>query len=109
MYARKYIYLFLLFYFVFWVFGLMLRVCNGLSNPELVEMAPESPDDLAKSTREMVALRCLEDMFDLGAGLNKDGVSDVENKTVFYLSLSCEDVLQHILQEVYISISFLGF
>ncbi|KAK2653242.1 hypothetical protein Ddye_013098 [Dipteronia dyeriana] len=67
---------------------------------ELVEMAPESPDDLAKSTREMVALRCLEDMFDSGDGLNKDAVSDVENKTVIDLSQSCEDVLQHILQMI---------
>ncbi|KAL5744041.1 hypothetical protein ACOSP7_026898 [Xanthoceras sorbifolium] len=66
---------------------------------ELVEMVPESSDDLAKSTREMIALRCLEDLFDSGDGLNKDGVSAVDNKIVFDLSQSCEDVLQHVLQE----------
>ncbi|KAK4837863.1 hypothetical protein QYF36_009054 [Acer negundo] len=67
---------------------------------ELVEMVPESTEDLAKSTREMVALRCLEDLFDSSDGLNKDGVSAMENKIVFDLSRSCEDVLQHILQEI---------
>ncbi|KAK2654426.1 hypothetical protein Ddye_014282 [Dipteronia dyeriana] len=67
---------------------------------ELVEMVPESTDDLAKSTREMVALRCLEDLFDSSDGLNKDGVSAMENKIEFDLSQSCEDVLQHILQEI---------
>ncbi|KAJ6425823.1 hypothetical protein OIU84_026410 [Salix udensis] len=30
---------------------------------ELIEAAPEIPDDFGKNTREMVALRCLEDLF----------------------------------------------
>ncbi|KAK3220904.1 hypothetical protein Dsin_014874 [Dipteronia sinensis] len=67
---------------------------------ELIDMVPESTDDLAKSTREMVALRCLEDLFDSSDGLNKDNVSAMENKIMFDLSQSCEDVLQHILQEI---------
>ncbi|KAK1575452.1 hypothetical protein Q3G72_005604 [Acer saccharum] len=66
---------------------------------ELIDMVPESTEDLAKSARESFALRCLEDLFDSSDGLNKDGVSAMENKIVFDLSRSCEDVLQHILQE----------
>ncbi|KAK1575928.1 hypothetical protein Q3G72_009531 [Acer saccharum] len=67
---------------------------------ELIDMVPESTEDLAKSARESFALRCLEDLFDSSDGLNKDGVSAMENKIVFDLSRSCEDVLQHILQEI---------
>lgn len=63
-------------------------------------MAPELPDDLAKSTREMVALRCLEDLFSPSDKVNDDDLSATDKKVEFALSESCEDVLQRILQEV---------
>lgn len=66
---------------------------------DLIETAPEIPDDLAKVTREMVALRCLEDLFGSSDKVNNDGLSCTENKVGFALSESCEDVLQQILQE----------
>lgn len=69
-------------------------------HPDLIETAPEIPDDLAKVTREMVALRCLEDLFGSSDKVNNDGLSCTENKVGFALSESCEDVLQQILQEV---------
>ncbi|XP_044494949.1 uncharacterized protein LOC123217927 isoform X2 [Mangifera indica] len=66
---------------------------------DLVEMAPQLPDDLAKNTTGMVALRCLEDMFgDANEHIN-DFLSETEVKVGFALSESCEDVLQRILQE----------
>ncbi|KAJ0080695.1 hypothetical protein Patl1_10768 [Pistacia atlantica] len=65
----------------------------------LVEMAPQLPMDLAKNAREMVAFRCLEDMFgDTNKHVN-DCLSDTKEKVGFALSESCEEVLQHILQE----------
>lgn len=66
---------------------------------DLIEMAPEFPDDLAKVTREMVALRCLEDLFGSSDKVNNDGLSSMEKKVGFALSESCEDVLQQIIQE----------
>lgn len=64
---------------------------------DLVEMVPDLPE-LAKSMRELVALRCLEDLFGASNGHANDGLSDTVEKVGFALSESCEAVLQHILQ-----------
>ncbi|KAJ0043095.1 hypothetical protein Pint_17934 [Pistacia integerrima] len=66
---------------------------------DLVEMVPDLPEELAKNMREMVALRCLEDLFGASNGHANDGLSEMVEKVGFSLSESCEDVLQHILQK----------
>lgn len=66
----------------------------------MIEAAPEIPDDLGKNTREMVALRCLEDLFCRSDNGIANDVTSKELKVTFDLSESCEDVLQSILQEV---------
>ncbi|XVE96003.1 hypothetical protein REPUB_Repub02eG0184200 [Reevesia pubescens] len=68
---------------------------------DLIEAAPVSPNNLGKSTSEMVALRYLEELFGPKNGLAN--VSPPDSRVTFDLSLSCKDVLQHILQEVSIS------
>lgn len=70
---------------------------------ELIEAAPEIPDDLGKNTREMVALRCLEDLFCRSDNGIANDVTSKELKVTFDLSESCEDVLQSILQETSVS------
>ena len=67
---------------------------------DLVQSAPELPDDLGKNTREMIALRCLEDFIAPQNGITSNGPSAEGPKVQFDLSESCEDVLQRILQEV---------
>ncbi|XP_021893308.1 uncharacterized protein LOC110811202 isoform X1 [Carica papaya] len=69
---------------------------------DLVKMVPEFSDDLGKNAREMVALRSLEELFGVSDGLTK-GSDAPETKAEFDLSASCEDMLQHILQETSLS------
>lgn len=64
----------------------------------LIEAAPVLPDDLGKNTREMIALRCLEELFGPTNGLRD--VAPPDSRVVFDLAASCEDVLKHIVQEV---------
>ncbi|KAJ4834076.1 hypothetical protein Tsubulata_016274 [Turnera subulata] len=66
---------------------------------ELIDIAPECPVDLAKNTRERVALRCLEDLFGLRNGVEDDVLSTSGSKIVFDLSRSCEDVVQSVLKD----------
>lgn len=70
---------------------------------DLVQLAPELPDDLGKNTREMIALRCLEDFIAPQNGITSNGPSAEGPKVQFDLSESCEDVLQRILQETSVS------
>lgn len=81
--------------------------CLPLSLSDLIEVAPEVPDDLEKGTREMVALRCLEDLLSRSNGLAFDDPSTIETKVGFSLSESCEDVLQHIMDEVNLQTPYL--
>ncbi|XWS59162.1 hypothetical protein CRYUN_Cryun08bG0098300 [Craigia yunnanensis] len=67
----------------------------------LIETAPVLPDDLGKNTSERVALRCLEEIFGPKSGLGN--VAPPNSRVSFDLSSSCNDVLQHILQEVSLS------
>ncbi|XP_041024314.1 uncharacterized protein LOC121264966 isoform X2 [Juglans microcarpa x Juglans regia] len=70
---------------------------------DLIEMAPELPDNLGKNMREMLALRCLEVLFGPSNGITKDGCSSLASKVGFDMSKSCEDVLEHIVQETSLS------
>lgn len=77
---------------------------NPLILHDLIEAAPELPDDLGKNAREMVALRCLEHLFSGSVGHTGHAIPCASDKRVpFNLSDSCEDVLQSILQETSVS------
>ncbi|WCJ33924.1 hypothetical protein M5689_015258 [Euphorbia peplus] len=69
----------------------------------LIAEAPVFPEDLRKDTREMVALRCLEDLF----GSMNEGQSNIPSaskpKFTFDMSNSCEDVLLSTLKETAIT------
>ncbi|KAM7270538.1 hypothetical protein ACFE04_029752 [Oxalis oulophora] len=65
---------------------------------DLIQLAPELPEDLGKRAVEMVALRCLEDFFPADDGLVA-AAHDKDSKCSFDLSLSCVHVLETILQE----------
>lgn len=77
-----------------------LNVCYGYFLSELIEAAPDLPEDLSKNTREWVALRCLEDLFDPSKGPTNGVSSAPDQKVTLNFSESCEHVLQSILQEV---------
>ncbi|XP_024018435.1 uncharacterized protein LOC21385959 [Morus notabilis] len=70
---------------------------------DVVQSAPELPDDLGKNTREMIALRCLEDFIAPQDGITSDAPSAAGSKVQFDLSEGCQDVLQRILQETSVS------
>jgi hypothetical protein len=83
-------------WFFWWVVEML---CCVQFVPDLIEAAPKIPEDLRKNTREIVALRCLEDFFCHNNEITND-VPSKEPKVTFDLSESSEDVLQSILQEV---------
>ncbi|XP_041026503.1 uncharacterized protein LOC121266761 [Juglans microcarpa x Juglans regia] len=70
---------------------------------DLIKMAPDLPDNLGKNMREMLALRCLEVLFGPSNGITKDGCSSLASNVGFDISKSCEDVLEHIVQETSLS------
>lgn len=72
-------------------------------------MAPELPDNLGINMREMLALRCLEVLLGPGNGITKDGCSSLPSIVGFDMSKSCEDVLEHIVQEVVFYLIFYHF
>lgn len=63
-------------------------------------MVADLPEELAKNMREIVALRCLEDLSGGTSEHSNDGLSNSVEKVGFALSESCDDVLQRILQKV---------
>ncbi|CAK7350336.1 unnamed protein product [Dovyalis caffra] len=66
---------------------------------DLIDAAPELPDDLGKNMREMVALRCLGDLFGSSDEIT-NYVPCREQKIIFDFSESCEFVLESILKEI---------
>lgn len=64
----------------------------------MIDLAPVGPDDLGESTRELVALRCLEELS--VQGVNLDASSTLDSRAGFDFSRSCEAVLQEIFHEV---------
>lgn len=73
---------------------------------DLIEMAPDLPDDLERKVSERVALRTLEDLFpprnDVLALLPSASASSSTSPLKFSFDFSerCEDVLQRIINEV---------
>ncbi|CAN8270720.1 unnamed protein product [Cochlearia groenlandica] len=68
---------------------------------DVFEMCPKLPEDLGEETTEMVAFRCLSSLFD--CSVHSEDVSSVDDKPKkieFDSSLSCEYVLQCILDEI---------
>ncbi|XP_030494500.2 uncharacterized protein LOC115710278 isoform X1 [Cannabis sativa] len=65
---------------------------------DVMEAAPELPDGLGKNTREIVALRCLEQLSSVNE-IASDVPSAQGLKVGFDLSESCEDVLQRIVED----------
>ncbi|KAB1222320.1 hypothetical protein CJ030_MR2G002025 [Morella rubra] len=70
---------------------------------DLIEMAPELPDSLGKNMREMLALRCLEVLFDPCNGITNDARSALASKVGVDTWKSCEDILEQIVQETSLS------
>ncbi|KAE9590739.1 putative chromatin regulator PHD family [Lupinus albus] len=70
----------------------------------LIDVAPVAPDDFCEKTRELLALRCLEDIFGSAHRTNCDDASaSLDSRVRFDFSLGCEDVLQQILNEMPLS------
>jgi len=66
----------------------------------LIDVAPVAPHDLVKNTRELIARKCLEDLFGSVTGINSHASSGLDSRVVLGFSQSCADVLQQILHEV---------
>ncbi|KAF7804094.1 uncharacterized protein G2W53_043205 [Senna tora] len=69
---------------------------------DLIEVFPVVHNDLGKNTRELVAMRYLEALFGSVSGVNSHATS-LDSRVGPDFPLSCEDVLQEILQEVLLS------
>ncbi|OMO89592.1 hypothetical protein CCACVL1_07748 [Corchorus capsularis] len=78
-----------LFLRVFYYFSLL---------SDLIQEAPVISRNIRGNTKEMLALRCLEELF--GANNSLTNVAPPDSRVTFDLSLSCNDVLQQILREV---------
>lgn len=72
---------------------------NGFWYSDLVAMLPDDlPDELTDKMKEIVALRCLEDLVDF-AGEDDDGRVRLDrNKVEFDITEGCENVLERIMQ-----------
>ncbi|KAJ4829957.1 hypothetical protein Tsubulata_047680, partial [Turnera subulata] len=71
---------------------------------DLIEAAPELPDELGNNTSEMVALWCLEHLFPHSHDHTNRAIPCASDKRVSVnLSESCQNVLQSILQETSVS------
>ncbi|XP_057424928.1 uncharacterized protein LOC130718359 isoform X2 [Lotus japonicus] len=80
--------------------GISISALQGL-----IDLAPVGPDDLGESTRELVALRCLEELSAASVqGVNHlDASSTLDFRAGFDFSRSCEDVLREIFHEIQLS------
>ncbi|KAI4300761.1 hypothetical protein L6164_034099 [Bauhinia variegata] len=67
---------------------------------DLINIAPVKPDVFSKNTRELVARRCLESLFDSTKGSNSGISSSLDSKVQLDNSQTCEDALLHIIQEI---------
>lgn len=68
-------------------------------NSDLIKEAPPLPDDLKGKVDELVALRCLEELYGVGYEPSASTV-ELGEKVGVDLSETCKDVLECILQEV---------
>ncbi|OIV92333.1 hypothetical protein TanjilG_10543 [Lupinus angustifolius] len=71
----------------------------------LIDVAPVERDDFCEKTRELLALRCLEDIFGSAhiTNCDDDASTSLDSRVRFDFSLGCEDVLQQILNEIPLS------
>ncbi|MED6184211.1 hypothetical protein PIB30_045242 [Stylosanthes scabra] len=69
---------------------------------DLVSAAPVAQDDFCEKTRELIALRCLEEIFDSAHRVECDAAvsAGLDSRVRFDFSSSCEDVLQKIMDEI---------
>ncbi|TKY53323.1 hypothetical protein E2542_SST24850 [Spatholobus suberectus] len=67
----------------------------------LIDAAPVGHDEFSEKIREMVALRCLEEMST--HGVERDASSTLTSRVGFDFSRGCEDVLQETLGEIPLS------
>lgn len=79
----------------------------GLCCAGLIDAAPVGPDDFSENTRELIAMRCLEELSASSAraqaqaqGVNLVTYSSLDSRVRLDFSRTCEDVLQEILQQV---------
>ncbi|XP_057718967.1 uncharacterized protein LOC130933383 [Arachis stenosperma] len=68
----------------------------------LIRAAPVARADFCGKTRELIALRCLEEIFDSAhrVGCDEATSASLDSRVRFDFSSSCEDVLQKILDEI---------
>ncbi|XP_061357939.1 uncharacterized protein LOC133302210 isoform X3 [Gastrolobium bilobum] len=64
----------------------------------LIDASPIEQDDFCENTKELVAMRCLEELC-----VNRDASSTLDSRVGFDFSRSCVDVLQEILHEIPLS------
>lgn len=78
----------------------------GLCCAGLIDAAPVGPDDFSENTRELIAMRCLEELSASSSaraqaqGVNLVTYSSLDSRVRLDFSRTCEDVLQEILQQV---------
>ncbi|GAB2266988.1 hypothetical protein Dimus_001974 [Dionaea muscipula] len=70
---------------------------------DLIKKMLQLSGDLEINAREVVALRCLEDLFPFSNGLENDNITSFQSKIGMDSSKSCEDALHCLLQEVPLS------
>lgn len=78
-----------------------LSTCKKISPPTLQRMINSGPvknEKLSETTRELVALRCLEEVS--ACVVDTDASSTVDSRVGFDFSRGCEDVLQETLGEL---------
>nr|KYP53279.1 hypothetical protein KK1_024906 [Cajanus cajan] len=78
-----------------------LSACKKISPPTLQRMINSGPvkdEKLSETTRELVALRCLEEVS--ACVVDTDASSTVDSRVGFDFSRGCEDVLQETLGEL---------
>lgn len=73
-----------------------VRVWFGLHISDLLQVIPAYRDGLGPNANEIIALRCLEDLFSSPKGITGAHGHKVE----FDISENCYNVLQRTLQEV---------
>lgn len=67
---------------------------------DVIDKALELPEETRKNAGEMVALKCLEGLFDPLNYIGENGPPTQEPKVTFDSSKSCEHVVKRICKEV---------
>lgn len=90
--------------YTFWgiisIAKLSILVCE-LYSTDLIRRTPDLTADIGKNARELVCFKLLETFSVEGNQNNNENASALHQKIEFDPSDSCEDVLGHMLQEVF--------